>query len=231
MLQCVNGRPSFLGRLRAISTTNASSWSVIRRGRPAPQCGSSTDSPWALNAWITSRTVSGSAATSRAIAGTGVPDEDARMINPRRYRMASARPRRRTRRSRNWPSSSVNRRARTGLDMTHLDPPRKIKNAPSQPKITHRRRRVADFHPVIFEVSALAEIQQVRRAKRDRKRRGSPAASKSCRGRRCVRGPRGRRSVHLGFLAPPGRPTWLLRGPALRDRCRRSPTSSASSNP
>jgi hypothetical protein len=27
-------------------------------------------------------------------------------------------------RSRNWPSSSVNRRARTGVDMTHLDPPR-----------------------------------------------------------------------------------------------------------
>ena len=90
MLQWVNGSPSFWGRLRAISTTNASSWSVIRGGRPAPQCGSSTDSPWALNAWITSRTVSGSAAISRAIARTGVPDEDARMINPRRYRMASA---------------------------------------------------------------------------------------------------------------------------------------------
>ena len=41
--------------------------------------------PCALNAWITSRTVSGSAATSRAIAGTGVPDADTMMISARRY--------------------------------------------------------------------------------------------------------------------------------------------------
>ena len=46
-------------------------------------------SPWALNAWITSRTVSGSAATSCAIAGAPVPDADAMMINARRYRTES----------------------------------------------------------------------------------------------------------------------------------------------
>jgi hypothetical protein len=48
-------------------------------------------------------------------------------------------PRRRTKRSRNWPSSSVNRRARTGVDMTHLDPPptRSRVHRPS-PRITHR---------------------------------------------------------------------------------------------
>jgi hypothetical protein len=38
----------------------------------------------AQNAWITSRTVSSSAATSRAIADTGVPDAEAMMIVARR---------------------------------------------------------------------------------------------------------------------------------------------------
>jgi hypothetical protein len=47
-----------------------------------------------LNAWITSRTVSSSAATSRAIAGTGVPDADAMMIIARRTRIAEPFPRR-----------------------------------------------------------------------------------------------------------------------------------------
>jgi hypothetical protein len=49
----------------------------------------------ALNAWITSRTVSSSAATSRAIAGTSVPDADAMMIIARRTRTDSCLPRRR----------------------------------------------------------------------------------------------------------------------------------------
>jgi hypothetical protein len=48
----------------------------------------------ALNAWITSRTVSSSAATSRAIAGTKVPDADAMMIIARRTRTDSCLPRR-----------------------------------------------------------------------------------------------------------------------------------------
>jgi hypothetical protein len=48
----------------------------------------------ALNAWITSRTVSSSAATSRAIAGTRVPDADAMMIIARRTRTDSCLPRR-----------------------------------------------------------------------------------------------------------------------------------------
>jgi hypothetical protein len=47
-----------------------------------------------LNAWITSRTVSSSAATIRAIAGTGVPDADAMMIIARRTRIEPCLPRR-----------------------------------------------------------------------------------------------------------------------------------------
>jgi len=38
----------------------------------------------ALNVWITSRTVSSSAAANRVIAGTSVPDADAMMIIARR---------------------------------------------------------------------------------------------------------------------------------------------------
>src|SRR6266545_61734 len=51
---------------------------------------SNARSPISLNRWITSRTVSSCAATSRAIAGTGVPDADAIMINARRTRIGSA---------------------------------------------------------------------------------------------------------------------------------------------
>nr|WP_246121992.1 hypothetical protein [Actinoallomurus bryophytorum] len=47
-----------------------------------------------MNAWITSRTVSSSAATSRAIAGTGVPDAEAMIIIARRTRIDSCLPRR-----------------------------------------------------------------------------------------------------------------------------------------
>ena len=37
MLQCVNGNPSFFGRVMAVATTTAMSSSVIRRGRaPVP---------------------------------------------------------------------------------------------------------------------------------------------------------------------------------------------------
>ena len=61
--------------------------SLIRRGRPPAHRGSSAARPLALNAWITSRTVSSSAATSRAIAGTSVPDADAIMIIARRTRI------------------------------------------------------------------------------------------------------------------------------------------------
>ena len=50
--------------------------------------------PRSLKAWITSRTVSSCAATSRAIAGTVVPDADAMMINARRTRTDSCLPRR-----------------------------------------------------------------------------------------------------------------------------------------
>jgi hypothetical protein len=58
--------------------------------------------PTVLNAWITSRTVSSSAATRRAIAGTVVPDAEAMMINARRTRIDSCLPRR-TRRNRYCP--------------------------------------------------------------------------------------------------------------------------------
>jgi hypothetical protein len=84
MLQWVNGRPNLSGLVHATATTNATSSSVIRRGRPPPHRGCKAFSPWALNAWITSRRVSGCAATSRAIATTGVPDDDANTINARR---------------------------------------------------------------------------------------------------------------------------------------------------
>lgn len=59
---------------------NGMSSSLIRRGRPPAHRGSSAASPRSLKAWITSRTVSSSGATSRAIAETGVPDADAMMI-------------------------------------------------------------------------------------------------------------------------------------------------------
>jgi hypothetical protein len=56
-----------------------------------------------LNKWITSRTVSSSAATSRAIAGTSVPEDDAMMIIARRTRTDPCLPRRTICCSR-WPS-------------------------------------------------------------------------------------------------------------------------------
>jgi hypothetical protein len=93
-LQCVNGSPSFPGRVLAATTISATSWSLIRRGRPPAHRGSSAARPLALNKWITSRTVSSSAATSRAIALTGVPDADAMMINARRTRIDPCFPRR-----------------------------------------------------------------------------------------------------------------------------------------
>nr|WP_238598341.1 hypothetical protein [Saccharothrix sp. ALI-22-I] len=47
-----------------------------------------------MKSWITSRTVSASAATSRAIGGAGVPDDEARMIIARRIRIVPCLPRR-----------------------------------------------------------------------------------------------------------------------------------------
>ena len=90
----MNGWPSFSGRVLAAATMTSMSSSLIRRGRPPAHRGSSAASPLALNAWITSRTVSSSAATSRAIAGTSVPDADAMMIIARRTRTDSCLPRR-----------------------------------------------------------------------------------------------------------------------------------------
>ena len=58
-------------------------------------------------------TVSSSAATSRAIAGTGVPDDDAMMIIARRTRIEPCLPRRTIWVNR-WPSSSESLRALTG---------------------------------------------------------------------------------------------------------------------
>src|SRR6266511_4228215 len=96
---------------------NRSSASLMRRGRPPAHRGSRQASPIALNRWITSRTVSSSAATRRAIAGTGVPLADAMIIIARRTRIVPCFPRRTICNNRR-PSSSVNRRARTGPAMT-----------------------------------------------------------------------------------------------------------------
>ena len=90
----MNGWPSFSGRVLAAVTITSMSPSLIRRGRPPAHRGSSAASPLALNAWITSRTVSSSAATSRAIAGTRVPDAEAMMIIARRTRIDPCLPRR-----------------------------------------------------------------------------------------------------------------------------------------
>jgi len=57
---------------------------LIGREPTSPPAPSSSRPAFSLNAWITSRTVSSSAATSRAIAGTSVPDADAMMIIARR---------------------------------------------------------------------------------------------------------------------------------------------------
>jgi hypothetical protein len=115
----VNGIPSFFGRVLVAAMMTAMSASVIRRGRPPAQCGSSAASPAALNAWITRRTVSSHAARVRPIAGTVAPDEDVRMIIARRAWIVSGPPRRAIR-NRRWPSVSVSRRARTALVVADL---------------------------------------------------------------------------------------------------------------
>ena len=74
----------------AAVTMKSTSWSLIRRDGLPPTAAS----PFSLNAWITSRTVSSSAATSRAIAGTGVPDADVMMISARRTLTGPCFPRR-----------------------------------------------------------------------------------------------------------------------------------------
>jgi len=131
---CVNGSPSRFGRVLAVATTTSMSASVIRRGRPGPQCGAGICSPWSLNAWMTSRTASSSAATSRAIhrnPGSGrrrhddqrTPAPDAVVHARRRY----------------WSSSGVNRRVRTGVDVMHLVPPPAGSSVDrNAPNLTHR---------------------------------------------------------------------------------------------
>jgi hypothetical protein len=83
-----------------------------------------------LNAWITSRTVSASAWTSRAIAGTVVPLADAMTINARRTRIEPCLPRR-TIRCSVCPSSSLSRRARTGSAIA----PRTVDSTTSMPTV------------------------------------------------------------------------------------------------
>ena len=88
-LQCVNGWPTFVGRVVATATMYASSVGVIRRRGPGPQCGSNAVNPLALNPWITSRTWSASALSTLAISGASIPPADARTISARRSRTAS----------------------------------------------------------------------------------------------------------------------------------------------
>ena len=95
-LQCVNGRPSFSGRMVAVATMTAMSPSLIRRGTAARPPRVQRGQPLLVEQWITSRTVSPSSATSHAIAGTGVPDADAMMIIARRTRIDPCLPRRTT---------------------------------------------------------------------------------------------------------------------------------------
>ena len=127
-------QPSFSGRVLAAATITATSSSLIRRGRPPAHRGSSAARPLALNRWITSRTGPSSAATSRAIAGTSVPDADATMIIARRTRTDPCFPRRTICSSRR-PSSSVSRRARTGSAIT---PPATRPHHKIECPITHR---------------------------------------------------------------------------------------------
>jgi hypothetical protein len=93
-LHRVNGWTGFSGRVLAAVTMTSISPSLIRRGWPPARRGSSAARPLALNVWITSRTVSSSAATNRAIAGTSVPDADAMMIIARQTRTDPCFPRR-----------------------------------------------------------------------------------------------------------------------------------------
>ncbi len=135
-------QPSFSGRVLAAATITATSSSLIRRGRPPAHRGSSAARPLALNRWITSRTGSSSAATSRAIAGTSVPDADAdadaMMIIARRTRTDPCFPRRTICSSRR-PSSSVSRRARIGSAIT---PPATRPHHKIECPITHRAASV-----------------------------------------------------------------------------------------
>jgi hypothetical protein len=105
--------PPLAGRAVAVATMNRMSASLIRRGRPPAHLGSSAANPRSLKAWITSLTVSSSAATSFAIAETGVPDDDAITIMARRVRIVPCLPRRTIWVNRR-PSSSVSLRALTG---------------------------------------------------------------------------------------------------------------------
>ena len=67
-------------RSQGRSTSAAKLFTKSPSDKRAAHRGSSAARPFSLNAWITSRTVTSSAATSRAIAGTSVPDADAIMM-------------------------------------------------------------------------------------------------------------------------------------------------------
>jgi hypothetical protein len=70
-LQWINGRPSVSGRALAVATMNRDILVTDLAGTAARPLRVSAANPHWLNAGITSRTVSSSAATSRATAGTG----------------------------------------------------------------------------------------------------------------------------------------------------------------
>ncbi len=113
MDQRVNGCPSLAGRVVAVWTTKASSSSLSRRGRPPAHRGSRQVSPISLKRWITSRTVSSSAWTRRAMTGTVLPPAEASRTIAPRYRTELVLPRRTI----CWsfcPSWSVSLRTLTG---------------------------------------------------------------------------------------------------------------------
>src|SRR3954465_7231475 len=106
-----------------------SSSALIRRGRPPAQRGSSALIPSSLNRWITSRTVSSSAATRPAIAGTVLPPAEASTTIARRWRiplLAAFGSPRRTIRSSRCPSSSERRLAFTRSAMHQHRPTGKV---------------------------------------------------------------------------------------------------------
>lgn len=114
-LQCVNGRPSLAGRILAVRDDELA-FVADQPGTASLQRGH------AVLVERVDRIADGVliAATSRAIAVTGLPHADAMMIRARpTYRLVSAR---RTIRCRLCPSSSVNRLALTGSAIHDLTP-------------------------------------------------------------------------------------------------------------
>ncbi len=85
MLHRVNGSPRVSGRVLAVSTMNATSSVVIRRGRPPAHRGSNDAIPISLNRWIISLTRSSEVATSLAITPTVFPPAEACTTTARRH--------------------------------------------------------------------------------------------------------------------------------------------------